>query len=437
MIPYQKIGHYKIASDNSFKLGRNRLSLNLGWQLNKREEFGNVENLNEKALYLDMQTFTYSTLFHFKERGGWNHAVGLNGMSQMNKNFGVEQLIPDYHLFDAGGFVYSKKEINRMNISGGFRYDLRNVNVASLQSGNVIKGESFNHSFSNFSGSIGMTYPLLKNIQLKLNIARAFRAPSISELASNGAHEGTIRYEYGDKNLKSEISNQYDAAMEWNREHFSINIAGYFNHFNNFIFYKKLQNVIGADSLVQENGTLLTAFQFDQQKTNLRGLEISIDIHPHPLDWLHIENSFSFVRGTFQNPIEGCGNLPFIPAPKLYTECRADIKNKNNFIKNAYVKVTIENTFTQNNPFTAYNTETATSSYTLINAGLGTEIYNKKNIQVIGIYFTASNITDVCYQSHLSRLKYASPNVFTGRSGVFNVGRNFSLKVNVPLSFKI
>lgn len=436
-IPFQKISHYKIASDNSIKLGDNRLTINVGWQQNKRKEFGNIENLDETALHLDMQTITYATQFHFKEKNGWHHTLGINGMSQLNKNFGIEQLIPDYHLFDAGGFVFSKKEINQMQISGGVRYDLRNVRVDTLRSGNSFKGIPFKRMFSNFSGSIGIAYPVTKNIQLKLNAARAFRAPSISELASNGAHEGTIRYEYGDKNLKSEISNQYDAAIEWNREHYSINIAGYFNQFNNFIFYKKLQTTDGTDSIVEENGSLLTAFQFDQQKTNLRGLEITLDFHPHPLDWLHIENSFSFVRGTFQKPIEGCSNLPFIPAPKWYTECRADIKNTNANFKNTYFKISVENTFSQNNPFTAYHTETATPGYTLINAGLGTEIFNKKNIQVFGVYFTASNITDVSYQSHLSRLKYASTNLLTGRSGIYNVGRNFSLKINVPLSFKI
>jgi iron complex outermembrane receptor protein len=47
----------------------------------------------------------------------------------------------------------------------------------------------------------------------------------------------------------------------------------------------------------------------------------------------------------------------------------------------------------------------------------------------------AQNITDVAYQNHLSRLKYSAENVASGRMGVFNMGRNFSLKVNVPLVF--
>jgi len=43
------------------------------------------------------------------------------------------------------------------------------------------------------------------------------------------------------------------------------------------------------------------------------------------------------------------------------------------------------------------------------------------------------NLTDVCYQDHLNRLKYADVNVLTGRRGVFNMGRNVVLKISIPI----
>ena len=49
-----------------------------------------------------------------------------------------------------------------------------------------------------------MSFEPTDAITLKVNIARGFRAPALAELASNGAHEGTNRYEYGDQNLESE-----------------------------------------------------------------------------------------------------------------------------------------------------------------------------------------------------------------------------------------
>lgn len=436
-IPYQHIRHTKIALDNSFKLGDNSLTSNVGWQHNQREEFGNPDDISERSLYFDLKTLTYTTRLHFKETKGWKPSVGINGMRQTNTNKGLEQLIPDYGLFDIGGYTFVEKDLDKLTISGGARIDSRNIDVSDLMDSGQVKASGFKKSFSNFSGSIGGAYQATKKINIKLNIARAFRAPSIPELASNGAHEGTIRYEYGDKGLKSELSTQADAAIEYSTKHFTLNLAGYYNAFNNFIFYRKLQSAAGVDSMVEANGSSLSAFKFDQQRAHLAGMEATLDIHPHPLDWLHLQNTFSLVSGKLRERIEGTDNLPFIPAPKLLTELRADFKSVSRVFKNLYLKIEFENTFRQSHPFTAYGTETATPSYTLMNGGIGLDILSPAGHKLLNLNLVATNITDVAYQSHLSRLKYAAENLATGRLGVFNMGRNFSVKVNVPLNFTL
>ena len=433
-IPYQHIRHFKIATDNNFKLGGSRVAFNAGWQHNQREEFGNPDDLNERALFFDLKTITYTSQLHFKETKGWKPSIGINGMQQDNINKGIEQLIPDYSLSDIGGYGFLQKEFKKITLSGGARFDSRNIDVKNLLDAGAVKGLAFKKTFSNFSGSIGAAYQASKTINLKLNVARAFRAPSIPELASNGAHEGTIRYEYGDNKLESEISTQVDAAIEYSNEHFSLNLAGYYNNFNNFIFYRKLESIAGGDSTVFVDGEDLTAFKFDQRAVHLAGIEGTLDIHPHPLDWLHLQNTFSLVSGKLKEQIEGTKNLSFIPAPKLLTELRGDFKNLSPSFKNFYVKIEVENTFRQSHPFTAYNTETTTGAYTLMNAGIGTDIVNKKGLTVFNINFIATNIADIAYQNHLSRLKYAAENMATGRTGVYNMGRNFSLKLNIPLS---
>jgi iron complex outermembrane receptor protein len=65
---------------------------------------------------------------------------------------------------------------------------------------------------------------------------------------------------------------------------------------------------------------------------------------------------------------------------------------------------------------------------------VGTELYAKKK-QVVGISLLASNLMDVAYQSNMSRLKYADINNATGRTGVFNMGRNISIKLSFPINF--
>ena len=435
LIPYQHIRHFKIATDNNIKLGRNNLTFNLGYQENKREEFGNPDDVNERALFFDLQTLTYTAQFHLAEKKNWKTSIGINGMQQHNTNKGVEQLIPNYNLFDFGIYAFTQKTINKLTISGGVRFDNRNVDAGNLLDGSAVKGNGFKKSFSNVSGSVGLAAQVTKAVNLKFNIARGFRAPSIPELASNGAHGGTIRYEYGNNNLKSETSIQLDGGIEYSAEHISIGLSAFYNSFDNFIFYRKLESTGGGDSLINVNGDLLTAFKFDQTKAALTGLEATLDIHPHPLDWLHILNTFSIVSGQLKTPIEGNKYLPFIPATKLVTEFKGSFNNLTKNIHNFYVKFEVDNTFSKKNVFTVYNTETKTAGYTLLNAGIGADFVNTKNKTLFSLSFSAINITDVAYQNHLSRLKYAAENLATGRTGVFNMGRNFSIKLNVPLSF--
>lgn len=433
-VPYQHVRHLKLIADNSFKAGSGRISLNLGWQENKRQEFGNVDNPDAYDLYFDLQTFNYTTGYHFNDHHGWTTTIGVNGMNQRNQNKGPEALIPEYHLFDLGAFVYSQKTIKKATFSGGVRYDSRTLHSDALTDGTEQKFQEFNKSFNNFSGSAGVSYIVTDNFLFKLNLAKGFRSPSIPELASNGSHEGTNRYEYGDQQLKSETSWQGDAGIELSSPHVYFTANAFYNHIENFIFYSKLISSNGDDSLVNVSGNFIPAFKFAQHTANLYGMEMMLDIHPHPFDWMHWENTFSYVRARFADPIEGSSNVPFVPATKWRTELRAELFKNGKIIKNLLISAEADNTFKQNNPFTAFNTETPTRGYSLINAGISTTISNGKKT-VCTLYLLANNITDVAYQNHLSRLKYTAINEATGRQGVFNTGRNFVLKVNIPFSF--
>jgi iron complex outermembrane receptor protein len=155
------------------------------------------------------------------------------------------------------------------------------------------------------------------------------------------------------------------------------------------------------------------------------------------LDWLHIQNVFSLVSGRLNEAIADSKYLPFIPAPRLITECRVDFKKYKKAIRNFYMKLELDNTFAQKSIFSTYNTETATAAYTLLNTALGADFVSNKGVTLFSLHLVGSNLGDVAYQNHLSRLKYASENRVTGRMGVFNMGRNFSVKVNIPLNFKV
>lgn len=455
-IPRQMVKHLRISSTSKFILGKSRLGITFGFQQNKRREYEyGQEYLNNKltveeinSLSFLLNTLNFDLTFYFPELKGWESSIGVNGHQQTNFNQGVEFIIPEYGLFDAGIFVVTKKSFDRLYISGGMRYNYRtihskelllndlNIPTTSGDTSAILKFSSIATTFSALVGSLGASYKLGNNSILKTNISNGFRSPNISELASNGAHEGTFRYEIGDQNLKAEKSLQLDLGILMETKHVSFEFNVFNNNINDYIFSQRLIGNSGSDSLIVDDGDSLSVFKFIQKNARLLGGEISIDFHPHPFDWLHFENSFSIVDGKLMNASDSTKYLPFIPAPKFQSEVRAQFKKAGKAFANFYINIKIDYFFQQNRIYSAYNTETETPSYLLLNAGLGSDVMNKKGNTLFSFYFSATNILDNAYQSHLSRLKYAPENYSTSRIGVFNTGRNFSIKLVVPIALK-
>ncbi|HOZ98502.1 MAG TPA: TonB-dependent receptor [Niabella sp.] len=433
LIPNQSIQHTKFALDNSFYLkDAGRLGLLLGFQQNKRKEFGSVDDPKMPDAYFDLQTLNYNAVYHLPEFKNWKTSVGINGMQQQNSNKADEALIPDYQLFDFGLYSVVSKTFAQTTISGGLRFDSRNISSNLRMDEEEIKFERFKKRFSNFSASMGLSHTLNELILIKANLSRGFRAPNISELAANGEHEGTNRYELGDRNLISELSTAFDIGLQINTDHVSVTFSPFINKINNFIFYNKLLSNSGADSLTDGIAT----FRFNQQNATMMGIEAMLDIHPHPLDWLHFENTFSFIRGRFSQPVDGSRNLPLIAPASLLTELRADIPRFLKMFNGAFGKLEVNTVATQHKYFSGFDTETATKGYVLLNLSMGTdvEIAGRK---ILSLYVAMNNIGNVAYQSHLSRLKYASVNEATGRQGVFNMGRNLNARIIIPFSWNL
>ncbi|SNR76234.1 TonB-dependent receptor [Hymenobacter mucosus] len=443
-VPRQQINHLRIGTDNNFILGQHRLTLNVGWQQNLRREFGNPMDYYERSLFFQLRTVDYALRWFLPEMNGWNTTVGVSGMQQENQNKGVEFLIPAYRLWDGGVFGVTKKSFGKLDLSGGLRYDLRRINADALyldadeQPVPAGQGEEkfsgFRSTFRNVSGSVGGAYNFSDKWLIKANVARGFRAPNIAELGSNGIHEGTTRYEIGEPNLRPETSFQLDAGLAFTSDHVSFSADVFRNRISNYIFPRRIAAANGTDSLSTEGDRV---FRYGQGDARLAGGEVSVDLHPHPLDWLHFENSFSMVRAIEYDQPEGQEYLPFIPADRLQSELRVNFRKVGNSrLHNLYARTTVEHNFAQNRIFSAFDTETRTPSYTLVNAGLGTDIVTSTDRTLFSMYLAVNNIFDVGYQNHLSRLKYTAVNPVTGRAGVFNMGRTMSIKLVVPVRFK-
>src|SRR5690606_11728667 len=308
-IPRQHISHNRIISDNAITINRGRLKINLAFQENRREEYGDPMEPREVELGLDLTTFTYNLQWQLPQSRDWHVTIGASGMLQSNRNKAEEVIIPEYRMRDVGAFVFGQRFLERTTISGGLRIDHRSLSADELTEDGEMRFIAFDKNFTNIAGSAGLSFEANDHLTLKLNLARGFRAPNMAELGSNGAHEGTDRYEYGMQGLKSENSLQLDGGIDLDQEHVSMSLSAFYNRLGDFIYYRRLSSAGGGDSVVNVDGEELMAYRFDQQDASLAGFEVEIDFHPHPLDWLHFENSLSFVQGRFDESIMGTRNI--------------------------------------------------------------------------------------------------------------------------------
>lgn len=437
--PYQIINHISIASNSFIVLKKGSINFDMGFQSNLRREFEEAVMPDNVGLSLRLNTSSYNIRYNLKNYQGWETAVGISGMQQLNLNKGHEFLIPDYQLFDIGAFAFTQKTLKKITLAGGLRFDNRSIAgkalylnngipVAAMGSGDELKFSQFVKNFNGFSGSIGISYQISKASTLKFNFSNGYRAPNIAELASNGVHEGTFRYEMGNLQLKSELSHQMDLAYLLNSEHVTLEISPFINFINHYSFLHKLKDKAGKDIFPDTNENT-PAFQYTSGDAMLYGGEIYLDFHPHPLDWLHIENSLSFVRGILQHQTDSTRNLPFIPAPQYRGGLKAEFENLGKHVANFFVKLGFNYTFQQNHIYSAFETETITPGYFLLSAGIGASFNTSTIKDFIQLYISSDNLTNSTYQNHLSRLKYAGENPLTHRIGVYNMGRNISIKM--------
>ena len=400
-LPFQQVRHYKIVSDNTFHIGPGNLKFILGWQQNRRQEY--EESEDEAGLDFRLNTINYDLRFQTGFGRGWKTAFGLAGMGQLSDNLGEEYLIPAYGLFDAGIFATASKPLGEWTLSGGIRADIRWLHSEALPG----RFEDFRRRLPGVSASLGAVRPLGKHFTLRANMARGFRAPNLAELGSNGEHEGTFRYELGNKDLKPEYSLQGDLGLDFSSEYVSVQSAVFISRMDNYIFSAR-------NGETTDEG--LPVYAFRSGLAHLGGGEIGFDVHP--IHQLHLSSAFSCVYASER----GGDDLPLIPAPRLFSEIKYEFTHGGSLFNNSFASLNLDWNMAQNHFYAAGGTETATPAYLLLGASAGTDVVIRGKTR-LSLYIIGSNLTDRSYMPHLSRLKYI---------GIANMGRNLSFKLVVP-----
>ena len=435
-LPFQEVKHYKLVWDNSLNLSTGYLKAIIGYQQNRRKEY--EESEDEYELFFKLHTLTYDLRYVTNQWNGWKLSTGIGGMYQKSGNEGEEYLIPDYRLFDFGIYATATKSLgDRWTLNGGVRYDHRRMHGDELIEDGDLRFTDFSRHFNGLTGSIGAVCNINEHFNLRLNVARGFRTPNMSELASNGVHEGSIRYELGNQQLKAEYSLQADLGLDFTSRYVSAQLALFANRIDNYIFTHRLPEEI-------EEGYL--TYAYTQGDARLLGFEAGADFHP--VHSVHFSNTFSFVDAQQMHASSDTKYLPFTPAPRWTSELKWELfhhshstvnhhHNANSIhrslLNNLYIAAGLECYLKQSHIYSADDTETTTPGYALLSLSAGTDI-NVNGKKIAEFYITADNLLNKAYQSHLNRLKYADVNSVTGRRGVFNMGRNVTFKVVIPIN---
>ena len=438
-LPSQQVYHYKAVWDNILRLSEHgQLKTIFGYQQNRRQEF--EESLDEYELYFQLHTLSYDLRYTHSWDNGWKLSTGIGGMYQRSLNKGEEVLIPAYHLLDVGVFATASRNFGHLTLSGGLRFDRRDLHSKALEAEEELEPETSNFKFNDFrrhfngvTGSVGAVYNMNEHMNLRLNLSRGFRAPNLSELGSNGVHEGTVRYEVGNSQLSPEHSLQADLGVDFTSQYVSAQIALFANRIDNYIFAARIPDLssVATTLYVPDDLEGLSAYQYQQGDARLMGFEAGIDFHP--IHSLHLGNTFSYVDARQMDQPEETRYLPMTPAPRWTSDIKWELTHEGlHWLNNLYLAFGLECYLRQNHYYMADDTETATPSYTLLNFSAGTDLllHGRKMAE---LYLTVQNLTNRAYQSHLSRLKYTDINVVTGHQGVYNMGRNITMKLVIPL----
>lgn len=379
LLPSQLFHNHFLSIQNSWYLAKQTISLMLGETVNRLQEFEDSKDTAALNMLLS------NTLYHLKSvtkfNGQFNFVYGFQGMIQDNSNdpTAEEKLIPSSVTFDNGiyGLMYFK--YSKWNTQAGIRGDVRTIK--SRENFNGFEGVK--KQFPSLNFSIG-TVRSGKESTARMNVSTGFRAPHLSELMANGAHDGALRYEIGDINLKAEKASQLDLTYEIHKDHLEFIVNPFGNYIRDYILLTPIDSTIDN----------LPVFQYKQMsQVWLYGGDLAIHFHPHFAHWLHLESNYSFIQSESKNE-----KLALMPQNRISSTMRIDFK-MNSWFKLTEIVVQHAYLFEQNR---VASFETSSPAYQLINIGTTMKLGKK---MPVNIGFGVKNLLNATYIDHLSRLK--------------------------------
>lgn len=404
VLPFQDVTQHNLAFENNFNVGDAKVGVTLGYAVNDRQEFNEVETNPDLHLFLNV--FSYNLkVSDFINSNKFDLTLGAQGLFQDNENKGTVFLIPDGKGSENGIFgLFNYSASDKLQLQSGVRFDTKNIQAESVEIDGVTNFADFDETYNTLNYSLGAKYNT-GAFSYRFNIASGYRAPNVSELLSNGEHGGVGRIEVGDQNLESESATQFDFAINYQKNGLKIIVNPFLNIISDYIFITPTGER-GEDDL--------PIFAYLQEDATLYGGEFNLNYQPFSIPKLAFQTGAAFTYGDNSNDEP----LPFIPPVNFNTRLSYDF-NIGEALKLESAYVQMINSLEQNR---IAQEELPNEAYTLINLGFNA------SYKTFEFNFAVKNLFNKVYTDHLSRLKtlfdeVAIPN--PGRDIVFNLKYKF------------
>ncbi len=391
--------------------GRFRLETRSEWQHHTLQELVGGSRVAGDTPSFDLRLNTISTdvLLHHMHDERFSGTIGVSGLHQDNTSSGVFPLVPGARTNHAAAFVFEQMTSGRWTAQAGARADAHHV---TADSNGTLQLGAQTRNVSAFSGDLGAVFRPVAGMAISGNVGRAFRAPTLFELFTNGPHLGEDRYEIGLPGANPEVSLNVDASVRWERGRYRGEVAGYRNRIDDFIF---IQPTGTTQAVPNDEGGVdtLDVYQYTQtSRAVLQGVDLSAEVLALPT--LTLRGRADVLRGT--NSATG-SPLPLMPPVRGDLEVELHSAEAGGW-HHAYASLGTQLVARQKRlgPF-----DTSTGGYALLQlaGGLAREMASRRFYLDVRV----RNATDRKYHDFLSRYK----------GFAYEEGRNITLRVSTGL----
>nr|HQU86581.1 TonB-dependent receptor [Pyrinomonadaceae bacterium] len=336
---------------------------------------------------LTNNTYSYRGMFEQKRFGNLTGRFGFDGFTRDYQTVGAERLIDGKVKHNSfSGFALEELKYKRVTFQFGGRVEKNSYNP--------VNAVYLDRDFTGFSGAAGIRVALWENGAFVANYSNSFRAPALEELYNNGPHVGTVAFEIGNENLRSERANGFDFSLRHQTSKLRAEFNVFYYGINNYVYLAYADDNGDGQVDIEDN---LPVLQYSQGKSRYMGAEFSFDTDLN--DNFNIFLNADYVRAQLT---ELNLNLPRIPPAHLKFGFDYKLKGFN-------VRPEVELASAQTK---LYPLETRTAGYGIVNLGANYAIGRPHLAHIFSV--NAYNLLDKEYRNHLSFIKELAPEIGRG-----------------------